>query len=168
MPGRILVTGTITENISGGDPQVSAREVIEAARQALAYDFIQRLPHGFDTVVGEHGLHLSAVEAMLLGFARILAHNPAVAIVGESADRYDATTEDVLASAMNRVATGRTMIVLARRLPMLRSVERILLFHEGKLNGDGSHSELLESSELYRHLNYVRFNEFRDKVTGQW
>jgi ABC-type multidrug transport system fused ATPase/permease subunit len=168
MPGRILVTGTITENISGGDPQVSAREVIEAARQALAYDFIQRLPHGFDTVVGEHGLHLSAVEAMLLGFARILAHNPAVAIVGESADRYDATTEDVLASAMNRVATGRTMIVLARRLPTLRSVERILLFHEGKLNGDGSHSELLESSELYRHLNYVRFNEFRDNVTGQW
>jgi ATP-binding cassette subfamily B protein len=168
MPGRILVTGTITENISGGGPQVSTRKVIDVARQALAYDFIQKLPHGFDTVVGEHGLHLSGAEAMLLGIARVLAHNPAVAIVGESADRYDATTEDTLASALNRAAEGRTLIVLARRLPTLRWVERILLFHEGKLHGDGSHAELLESSELYRHLNYVRFNEFRDKVTGQW
>ncbi len=168
MPGRILVTGTITENIAGGDPQISAREVIESARQALAYDFIQKLPHGFDTVVGEHGMHLSAIEAWLLGIARVLVHNPAVVIVGELADRYDATTEDVLSSAMARVSQGRTLIVLARRLPTLRWVERILLFHEGKLAGEGSHAELLETSELYRHLNYVRFNEFRDKVTGPW
>ncbi|HKD37253.1 MAG TPA: ATP-binding cassette domain-containing protein [Pirellulales bacterium] len=168
VPGRILVTGSITENIAGGDPQISAREVIEGARQALAYDFIHKLPHGFETVVGEHVMHLSAVEAWLLGIARILVHNPAIAIIGEIADRQDAATEDVLSSAMARVAQGRTLIVLARRLPTLRSVERVLLFHEGKIHGDGNHAELLESSELYRHLNYVRFNEFRDKVTGPW
>jgi ATP-binding cassette, subfamily B, bacterial len=114
--------------------------------------------------VGEHGMHLSAVEAWLLGIARVLVHNPAVAIVGEMADRYDATTEDVLASAMARVSQGRTLIVLGRRLPTLRWVERVLLFHEGKLHAEGSHAELLENSELYRHLNYIRFNEFRDKV----
>ncbi|HEV2968974.1 MAG TPA: ATP-binding cassette domain-containing protein [Pirellulales bacterium] len=168
LPGRILATGTVSENISGGDPRYSAREVIEAARQALAYDFIQKLPHGFDTVVGEHGLHLSAPEAMLLGVARILIHDPAVAILGETADRYDATTEDTLNAATGRLAAGRTLIVLARRLATLRSVERILLFHEGKLHADGSHGELLEQSELYRHLNYVRFNEFRNQVSGDW
>jgi ATP-binding cassette, subfamily B, bacterial len=168
LPGRILVTGTVSENISGGDPRYSAREVIEAARQARAYDFIQKLPHGFDTVVGEHGLHLSAAEAMLLGVARILIHDPAVAILGETADRYDVTTDDMLTAATGRLAAGRTLIVLARRLATLRSVERILLFHEGKLHADGSHAELLEASELYRHLNYVRFNEFRNQGSGEW
>src|SRR5262249_17920735 len=110
MPGRILVTGTVSENISCGDQRLSAREVIEAARQSLAYDFIQSLPHGFDTVVGEHGLHLSAVEALLVGIARVLVHNPAVVIVGEVADRYDATTEDALMSALDRLAANRTLL----------------------------------------------------------
>lgn len=168
VPGQTLVTGSVTENIACGDGRFSAREIIDAARQSLAYDFVQRLPHGFDTVVGEHGLHLSSVEAMLIGIARIMAQNPAIAVIGELSDRFDAGTEDTLATAMNRVAEGRTLVVLARRLPTLRWVERILLFHEGQLVGDGSHAELLAESELYRHLNYVRFNEFRDRVSGQW
>jgi ATP-binding cassette subfamily B protein len=168
MPGQILVTGTVSENITCGEPRLSAREVLEAARQSLAYDFIQKLPHGFETVVGKHGLHLSAAEAMLVGIARLLARNPAVAVVGESAERSDPAIEDMLLTAFNRLAANRTLVVLARRLTTLRSAERILLFHEGKLHAEGSHAELLAESELYRHLNYVRFNEFRDQVSGQW
>ncbi len=168
VPGRILVTGSVSENIACGDARFSAPEVIDAARRALAYDFVQRLPHGFDTVIGEHGLHLSAVEAILIGIARIIAQNPAIAVIGELSDRFDPNAEDTLSTAMSRVAEGRTLVVLARRLATLRWVERILLFHEGKLVGEGTHTELLAESELYRHLNYIRFNEFRDNVSGQW
>ena len=168
LPGQILITGTVSENIACGDTRLSARDVLDAARQSLAYDFIQKLPHGFETVVGEHGLHLSAAEAMLVGFARLLARKPAVAIVGESAERSDGAVEDMLLTALDRLGANRTLIVLARRLATLRSADRILLFHAGKLHAEGNHAELLANSELYRHLNYVRFNEFRDQVSGAW
>ncbi len=168
LPGQILITGTVSENIACGDTRLSARDVLDAARQSLAYDFIQKLPHGFETVVGEHGLHLSGAEAMLVGIARLLARNPAVAIVGESAERSDGAVEDMLLTALDRLAANRTLIVLARRLTTLRSADRIVLFHAGKLHAEGNHAELLANSELYRHLNYVRFNEFREQVSGAW
>jgi ABC-type multidrug transport system fused ATPase/permease subunit len=168
LPGQVLVTGTVSENIACGDTRLSARDVLEAARQSLAYDFIQKLPHGFETVVGEHGLHLSTAEAFLIGIARLLVRKPSVAIVGESAEAVDAASDETLLTALDRLAANRTLIILARRLATLRSADRILLFHEGKLHSMGNHAELLADSALYRHLNYVRFNEFRDQVSGQW
>src|SRR5262249_12287586 len=168
LPGQVLVTGTVSENIACGDTRLSARDVLEAARQSLAYDFIQKLPHGFETVVGEHGLHLSTAEAFLIGLPRLLVRKPSVAIVGESAEAVDAASDETLLTALDRLAANRTLIILARRLATLRSADRILLFHEGKLHSMGNHAELLADSALYRHLNYVRFNEFRDQVSGQW
>ncbi len=168
MPERILITGTVTENIACGDPRFSPSDVIDAARRVLAYDFIQRLPHGFDTIVGEHGVHLTEAESILIGMARAVLRNPAVVILGESTIQYDAATEERLLEATNRLSVDRTIICIARRIATLRSAERVLLFHQGKLHGDGSHTDLLSSHDLYRHLNYVRFNEFRDKVSGGW
>ncbi len=168
MPERILVTGSVTENITGGDPRYSTVEVTDAARRVFAYDFVQRLPHGFDTIIGDHGQHLTVAEAMLIGMARVLLRNPAVAIIGEAPERPDSPADERLAAAMQRVAEGRTLIVLARRLQTLRAAERILLFHDGKLHAEGSHVDLLAESELYRHLNYVRFNEFRNQVSADW
>jgi subfamily B ATP-binding cassette protein MsbA len=168
LPERVLVTGTVRENIACDDPRFSAIEVADAARQALVYDFVQQLPQGFDTIVGEHGFHLPAPEQILLGLARLMLHNPAVVVLGELAEVFDPMLEERLTAAIDRLAKGRTLMILARRLPTLRSAERILLFHEGKLHADGSHIDLLAESELYRHLNYVRFNEFRDSVSGGW
>ena len=168
LPDRMLVTGTVADNIACGDPAITTAHVADAARQALAYDFIQKLPQGFDTIVGPHGLHLSWPEQMLLGLARVLLHNPAVVVLGESAEPLEQAAEEQLAAATERAAEGRTLIILARRLPTLRAVERILLFHAGQLHGDGGHIDLLADSELYRHLNYVRFNEFRNQVSGEW
>ena len=168
LPDRILVTGTVAENLSCGDPHISPIEVADAARQAHAYEFIQRLPQGFETIIGPHGFHLSPAEQMILGWTRVVLRNPAVIILGEWKQEFDAAMSEQLAAAAERAIAGRTVIVLGRRLPTLRAVERILLFHQGKLYGDGSHIDLLADSELYRHLNYVRFNEFRNQVSGEW
>jgi ABC-type multidrug transport system fused ATPase/permease subunit len=168
MPERVLVTGTVRENIACDDPRFSAIEVADAARQALVYDFVQQLPQGFDTIVGDHGFHLPPPEQLLLGLARLMLHNPAVVVLGELAEVFDPLLEERLTAAIDRLAQRRTLIFLARRLPTLRSAERILLFHEGKLSADGTHAELLAESELYRHLNYVRFNVFRHGVSGEW
>ncbi len=168
LPDRMFVTGTVVENLSCGDAHISPIEVADAARQASAYEFIQRLPQGFETIIGPHGFHLSPAEQMLLGWARVVLRNPAVVILGEWKQEFDSAMGEQLAAAAERAIAGRTLIVLGRRLPTLRAVERILLFHQGKLHGDGSHIDLLADSELYRHLNYVRFNEFRNQVSGEW
>lgn len=168
LPDRLLVTGTVAENLNCGESRVSPIEVADAARQAHAYEFIQRLPQGFDTIVGPHGFHLSPAEQMLLGWARVVLRNPAVVILGEWKQEFDPAMSEQLAAAAARAIAGRTVIVLARRLPTFRAVERILLFHQGKLHADGNHIDLLADSELYRHLNYVRFNEFRNQVSGEW
>ena len=168
LPDRVLVTGTVRENIACHEPRFSAVEVADAARQSLAYDVVQQLPQGFDTIVGEHGLRLSPPEQMLIGIARLMLRNPAVVIHGELTELFDPALEERLAAATSRLIAGRTVIVIARRIATLRAAERILLLHEGKLLADGTHAELLAESELYRHLNYVRFNEFRDKVKAEW
>ncbi len=168
LPDRLLVTGTVTENIACGDPRFSISQVTEAARSALAYDFIQHLPQGLDTIVGPHGQTLTLPEQMLLGLARVMLHNPAVVVLGETSEPFDPAIEEQLAAATEKAVAGRTLLVLARRIATLRAVERILLFHAGQLHGDGSHIDLLADSELYRHLNYVRFNEFRNQVSGEW
>jgi ATP-binding cassette, subfamily B, bacterial len=168
LPDRMFVTGSVAENLSCGDAHISPIEVADAARQAHAYEFIQRLPQGFETIIGPHGFHLAPAEQMLLGWARVVLRNPAVVILGEWKQEFDAAMGEPLAAAAERAIAGRTLIVIGRRLPTLRAVERILLFHQGKLHGDGSHIDLLADSELYRHLNYVRFNEFRNQVSGEW
>jgi ABC-type multidrug transport system fused ATPase/permease subunit len=159
-----LITGTIAENINCGDRQFTTADVIDAAKVVHAYDFIQQLPQGFETIVGEHGTSLSASETMRIGLARAVLRKPAAIVIDEPPVLPDVQETELLADSVRRAAAGRWLIVMARRLPTLRAAERILLFHDGQLVGDGSHAELLAQSELYRHLNYVRFNEFGDGV----
>jgi ABC-type multidrug transport system fused ATPase/permease subunit len=158
----LLVTGTIAENIACGEGRFSAADVIEAAKAVHAYDFIQQLPQGFETIVGEHGATLAVSETMRIGLARAALRRPTVIVLDEPATLSDVAATEALADSVGRAAAGRTLIVLARRLATLRAAERILLFHEGRLEAEGSHAELLAQSELYRHLNYVRFHEFVD------
>ena len=96
--------------------------------------------------------------------ARAAIREPAVIVVEEPSEEFDAATATAIDEALREVAVGRTLIVLPGRLATLRSMDRNYLFHEGKLHAQGTHAELLQASELYRHLTYVRFNPFRDKV----
>jgi ABC-type bacteriocin/lantibiotic exporter with double-glycine peptidase domain len=89
---------------------------------------------------------------------------PSVVVIAEPAEDLDQLTAERIAESLENVTKGMSLVILARRLATLRSAERILLFHEGRLLADGTHQELLQQNDLYRHLNYVRFNEYRDKV----
>ena len=158
-------SGTLAENIAGDDHHFTADEIRAAVKLVHAQDFVESLPEGLATVVGPHGQTLSAGQAISIGLARVALRQPSVVIVEEPREVLDQATAEQLADALEKATVNRTLIILARRLATLRSAQRILLFHEGRLLADGTHQELLQHHELYRHLNYVRFNEFRGKVS---
>ncbi|HZZ27638.1 MAG TPA: ABC transporter ATP-binding protein [Pirellulales bacterium] len=164
LPQHMLTTGTIAENIVGDHSHFTPDDIIAAARQVHAYEFIQSLPEGLETPLGPSGLTLSAGQAIRLGLARVLLRRPSVVVIEEPREDLDQITAERVADALERATQGCTLVILARRLATLRNADRILLFHEGQLLADSSHQELLQHNDLYRHLNYVRFNEFRDKV----
>jgi ABC-type multidrug transport system fused ATPase/permease subunit len=161
----LLVTGTVAENISCGDRRYSMADCMEAARVVHAYEFVQRLPQGFDTIIGEHGVTLRASESMRIGLARAVLRSPSVIVIDEPPVLPDVHETELLAESIRRAAAGRWLIVLGKRLATLRAADRILLLHDGELVGDGNHTTLLETSEIYRHLNYVRFSELAAVVT---
>lgn len=168
MREALLFTGTVAENISCGDDQFSQLQITEIAKRVRAYDFVQRLPQGFNTVVGEHGMRLTNSQQVRIGLARALLRDPTLVILEEPPDEMDIPTAELLDQAIEALADKRTMIVLPTRLITLRKLDRVFLFHDGKLVDEGSHNELLQRSELYRHLIYQRFNMFRDGRAGRW
>ncbi len=164
LPENLLFSGTLAENLVGEDTHFSFDEQIEALKSVHAYDFIQALPEGLKTMIGPHGLMLSAGQAIRLGLARVLLRKPSIVVIEEPLEDLDQATAEKVGDALDRAAKGCTLVFLARRLAALRAAPRILVFHEGRLIADGTHPELLQQNDLYRHLNYVRFNEFRGKV----
>jgi ABC-type multidrug transport system fused ATPase/permease subunit len=164
----LLFTGTVAENIGCGDPQFLLPQIVDAAKRARAYDFVQRLPQQFNTVVGEHGMRLTNSQQLRIGLARALLRDPTLVILEEPPDEMDAPTAELLDQGIEELAGRRTLIVLPTRLSTLRKLDRVFLFHEGKLVDEGLHTELLQRSELYRHLIYQRFNMFRDGRAGRW
>jgi ATP-binding cassette subfamily B protein len=161
---NLIASGSVLQNITGDDSSFSADDVLGALKQVGASDFVHSLSDGLNTLVGADGITLSTGHAIQIGLARAALRNPSVLVIEEPEESLDQRTAEQLAEAIDLVSTGKTLIVLARRLATLRGVQRVLLFHEGRLVGDGTHHELLQRSELYRHLNYVRFNEFRGKL----
>lgn len=161
----LLFTGTVSENIRCTfDGRIGEDEVTEAAKLTGAYDFVQRLPQGFATIIGEHGIRLEPDEALRIGLARALLRDPAVLVIEEPAEEPTAAGAAWLETALERIGQGRTVLYLPNRLHTLRTADRVVLFHQGKVHADGPHAELLQQSELYRHLHYVRFNEFRKSI----
>jgi ATP-binding cassette, subfamily B, bacterial len=161
---NLIASGSVLQNITGDDSSFSADDVLAALKRVGASDFVHSLTDGLNTLVGADGMRLSTGQAIQIGLARAALRNPSVLIIEEPEESLDQRTAEQLADAIDVVSTGKTLIILARRLATLRGSQRVLLFHEGRLVADGSHQELLHQSELYRHLNYVRFNEFRGKL----
>jgi ABC-type multidrug transport system fused ATPase/permease subunit len=158
----LLFTGTVSDNITCGGTGYTTPQITDAAKRAQAYEFVQGLGQGFATIVGEHGVRLDRSEALRVALARAVLREPSLLIVEEPPEPPNTPSPNHLDGALQSVAQGRTLVVLPNRLNTLRTLDRIYLFHEGKLEGVGTHAELLQSSELYRHLNYVRFNPYRD------
>jgi ATP-binding cassette, subfamily B, bacterial len=153
----LLFTGTVAENIGCGQSEFTTDLIHEAAKQALALDFIFDLPDGLETIVGEHGLRIDASKAFRIALARALVRNPQVLLVEEppGLNGEDGSAVD---EALANAAQQRTLIMLDGRLSTFRNADEILLFHQGRLVGQGKHGDLLQASELYRHINYIRFH----------
>ncbi|HEY2631976.1 MAG TPA: ABC transporter ATP-binding protein [Solirubrobacteraceae bacterium] len=147
-----LFSASVAENIAYGRPDATRDEVELAARRAQAHEFIERLPKGYDTGVGERGLSLSGGQRQRLAIARALLANPRVLILDDATSSVDASTEQSIKFALAEAMEGRTTFVIAHRLSTIALADEIAVLDHGTVIAHGSHHELLESSELYREI----------------
>ncbi len=156
-----LFHGTVEENIGYSRPGASAYEVRQAAEAAGAHEFIERLPQGYQEVVGERGVRLSAGQRQRVAIARAFLKNPRVLLLDEATSSLDPDSEQRVQMALDDLLRGRTTLVIAHRLATARKADRIVVLDQGELVGSGTHDELYASSEIYRR--YWRLQSLRDQ-----
>ena len=147
-----LFFGTIAENIAYGKPNATREEIVAAARAAHAHEFILRLPHGYDSVVGERGQALSGGERQRISIARALLINPRILILDEATSSVDSTTEKEIQKALDNLVQGRTTIAIAHRLSTLRKANRLIVLDRGQIIEQGSHDDLMLLDGTYRRM----------------
>jgi ATP-binding cassette subfamily B protein len=144
---------SLRENIAYARPDASMEDVIACARRARAHDFIEKLPFGYDTEVGERGVKLSGGERQRVALARAFLADAPVLILDEATSSLDVETEREVQAAMAELKQGRTTIVIAHRLSTVREADRILVFNQGRIVEQGKHAELISARGLYARLN---------------
>jgi subfamily B ATP-binding cassette protein MsbA len=153
----ILFNDTVRNNIAYGQPEINANLVEEAARNALAHDFILRMPQGYDTVIGEKGFRLSGGERQRLAIARAILKNAPILILDEATSALDAESESLVQAALANLMQNRTVLVIAHRLGTIRRANRIAVLEDGRITAIGSHEELLTTSPTYQRLYQLQF-----------
>jgi ABC-type multidrug transport system fused ATPase/permease subunit len=156
-PDEYLFTGTIAENIGYGRPGASAGEIEAAARAALAHDFIEALPGGYETPVGERGAQLSGGQRQRVAIARALLKDAPILLLDEATASLDSQSERLVQQALERLMAGRTVIVVAHRLSTVRNANYILVLEDGRIVERGSHRELLRARGRYAYYYRIQF-----------
>jgi len=151
-----LFHGTVLENIIYGSPSATLIEAIEAAKIAEAHEFIELLPQGYDTVVGERGQKLSGGQRQRLAIARAILKNPPILILDEATSAVDNETEAAIQRSLDRITQNRTTIAIAHRLSTIRNADRIYVMEQGQLVEQGTHDALLKQQGIYAGLWQVQ------------
>jgi len=157
-------TGTVVENIICSHSGYTLSDVIDAAKTTHAHHFILKLSQGYETVIGEHGEHLDPGQGFRLGLARAVLRNPSLLVIEEPTEALDDDTKSLLDDSYSRIARGRTVVFLPNRLSTLRRSDSVVFLHRGKVEAHGSYQELVKSSTLFRHWEYMHFNQFRREL----
>ena len=163
----ILFNDTVRNNVAYGQPHVTEEAVIEAAKAALAHDFIMRLPEGYDTMIGERGLRLSGGERQRIAIARALLKNAPILILDEATSSLDTESEALVQGALQNLISGRTVFVIAHRLTTVRHADRIVVLEGGRIADSGTHEDLLTRLGTYRKLYELQFMELDPKMVDE-
>jgi len=153
----ILFNDTVLNNIAYGHTDIDRERVEEIAKAANAHEFIMRLPQGYDTMVGERGVILSGGQRQRLSLARALLKDAPILILDEATSSLDTESEQLVQQAIDRLMTGRTVLVIAHRLSTIRHADCIVVLDEGGIAQQGKHEELLEQGGLYAELYHMQF-----------
>jgi ATP-binding cassette, subfamily B, multidrug efflux pump len=162
-----LFTGTIAENIRLGTKSISDEDMERAAEEVNVSDFIRSLPHGFNESLRERGAGLSTGQKQLINFARALAHRPRILILDEATSSVDTETEIRVRTALDRMVTGRTSVVIAHRLSTVQRADTILVMHKGQLREHGPHQQLLAHRGIYWKLYRLQYKDQELETTNQ-
>jgi subfamily B ATP-binding cassette protein MsbA len=148
----LLFHGTIWNNIAYGKPEASRNEIFRAAELANAHEFIDKLPQGYDTLVGERGVTLSGGQRQRIAIARAIIRDSPILIMDEPSSGLDAASEKLVFEALDRLMEGKTSIVIAHRLSTIRRADAIFVVDGGTIRESGTHEQLLRSGGLYAEL----------------
>ena len=164
-----IFSGTVRDNITLGNPDITDERAEWAARVVNAHRFIQQLPAGYDAELGERGKSLSQGQRQLLAFARVLAADPEILVLDEATASIDTATELVIQDALHKLTEGRTSIMIAHRLQTIRECNRILVLHHGVVHEHGTHEELLAKKGIYYTLHELQFQdaEIAKELSGE-
>ena len=152
-----LFSGDVFHNIRYGNAIASEAEVKAAAKAAFAHEFVEALPDGYSSFLGEQGVRLSGGQRQRIAIARAILKNPDILLLDEATSALDAQSEQAVQKALENLMQNRTTIVIAHRLATIRNVDKIAVMENGKIAEIGSHNELLARSELYKRLCELQF-----------
>lgn len=154
----LLFGGSIKDNIAYGKPDATMDEIIEAAKQANAFEFINSFPEKFDTLVGERGIQLSGGQRQRIAIARAVLKNPSVLILDEATSSLDSESERLVQNALDKLMVGRTSVVIAHRLSTIRNADKIIVIDQGEVKEAGDHDELIKKENgLYKNLCELQY-----------
>ena len=155
----VLFNDTVLENIKYGRQDTSENDIIEAAKSANAHDFIAGLPKGYQTIIGDRGHNISGGERQRLSIARALLKNPPILILDEATSQLDTESEALVQAALDKLMKNRTVFVIAHRLSTVRQADKIIVLQDCKIEGIGTHNQLLEIDGLYKKLYEMQFKD---------